>query len=66
MVIDGETGFVAAPMVEAYSAALARLMSDSGLRAKMGERAHAYCEERSSRESVLSEWERLLKRVAGE
>ena len=66
MVHDGETGLVAAPTVEAYSAALARLMSDGGLRAKMGEGAHAYCEERYSRESVLSEWERLLKRVAGE
>ena len=31
-----------------------------------GEGAQAYCEERYSRESVLSEWERLLKRVAGE
>ena len=66
MVLDGETGLVAAPTVEAYSAALARLMSDGGLRAKMGEGAQAYCEERYSRESVLSEWERLLKRVAGE
>ena len=73
MVLDGETGLVAAPTVEAYSAALARLMSDGGLRAsdgglraKMGERAHAYCEERYSRESVLSEWERLLAHVAGE
>lgn len=66
MVLDGETGLVAASTVEAYSAALARLMSDGGLRAKMGERAHAYCEERYSRESVLSEWERLLARVAGE
>ena len=66
MVLDGETGLVAAPTVEAYSAALARLMSDGGLRAKMGEKAHAYCEERYSRESALSEWERLLARVAGE
>lgn len=66
MVLDGETGLVAAPTVEAYSAALARLMSDSGLRAKMGERAHAYCEDQYSRESVLSKWERLLARVAGE
>ena len=66
MVLDGETGLVAAPTVEAYSAALARLMSDGGLRAKMGERAHVYCEERYSRESVLSEWERLLARIAGE
>ena len=66
MVLDGETGFVAEPTVEAYSAALARLMSDGGLRAKMCEKAHAYCEERYSRESVLSEWERLLARVAGE
>ena len=32
----------------------------------MDEGAQAYCEERYSRESVLSEWERLLKRVAGE
>ena len=66
MVLDGETGLVSAPTVEAYSSALARLMSDGGLRAKMGEKAHAYCEERYSRESVLSGWERLLKRVAGE
>ena len=66
MVLDGETGLVSAPTAEAYSSALARLMSDGGLRAKMGEKAHAYCEERYSRESVLSEWERLLKRVAGE
>ena len=66
MVLDGETGLVAAPTVEAYSSALARLMLDGGLRAKMGERAQAYCEERYSRESVLSEWERLLTRVAGE
>ena len=66
MVLDGETGLVAAPTVEAYSAALARLMSDGGLRAKMGESAHAYCEKQYSRESVLSEWERLLARVAGE
>ena len=36
MVLDGETGFVAEPTVEAYSAALARLMSDggSGIRAR--------------------------------
>ena len=66
MVLDGETGLVSAPTAEAYSSALARLMSDGGLRAKMGEKAHAYCEERYSRESVLSEWERLLSRVTGE
>ena len=66
MVLDGETGLVSAPTAEAYSSALARLMSDGGLRAKMGEKAHAYCEERNSRESVLSEWERLLSRVTGE
>ncbi len=66
MVLDGETGLVSAPTAEAYSSALARLMSDGGLRAKMGEKAHAYCEERYSRESVLSEWERLLAHVAGE
>lgn len=66
MVLDGETGLVAAPTVKAYSAALARLMSDGGLRAKMGEKAHAYCEDQYSRESVLSKWERLLARVAGE
>ena len=66
MVLDGETGLVSAPTVEAYSAALAHLMLDGGLRAKMGERAHAYCEERYSRECILAQWERLLKRVAGE
>ena len=66
MVLDGETGLVAAPTVEAYSAALARLMLDSGLRAKMGESARAFCAERYSREGILAQWERLLRRVAGE
>ena len=65
MVLDGETGLVAEPTVEAYSAALTRLMSDGGLRAKMGERARAYCEGQYSREGILSQWERLLGRVAG-
>ena len=66
MVLDGETGLVAAPTVEAYSAALARLMSDGGLRTKMGESARAFCAERYSREGILAQWERLLARVAGE
>ena len=48
-----------------------RFALDPGLREEirarvLGEGAQAYCEERYSRESVLSEWERLLKRVAGE
>ena len=66
MVLDGETGLVSEPTVEAYSAALARLMSDSGLRTKMGESARAFCAERYSREGILAQWERLLARVAGE
>ena len=66
MVLDGETGLVSEPTVEAYSAALARLMSDSGLRTKMGESARAFCAERYSREGILAQWERLLRRVAGE
>ena len=66
MVLDGETGIVAAPTVEAYSEALARLMSDGALRLRMGANARAFCEERYSRERVLAQWERLLMRVAGE
>ena len=66
MVVDGETGIVAAPTVEAYSEALARLMSDDALRLRMGANARTFCEERYSRECILAQWERLLKRVAGE
>ena len=66
MVLDGETGLVAAPSVEAYSEALVRLMSDDALRLRMGANARTFCEERYSRECILAQWERLLKRVAGE
>ena len=65
MVLDGETGIVAAPTVEAYSAALARLMSDDALRLRMGANARTFCEERYSRECILAQWERLLERVVG-
>ena len=66
MVLDGETGIVAEPSVEAYSAALARLMSDGALRVRMGARARAFSLERYSREGVIAQWEALLRRVAGE
>lgn len=65
MVVDGETGVVAEPTVGAYAAALARLMSDGALRARMGEAARAFCDGRYSREGVLAQWEALLGRVAG-
>ena len=66
MVLDGETGIVAAPTAEAYSEALSRLMSDDALRARMGANARAFCEKKYSRDGILSQWERLLRRVAGE
>lgn len=65
MVVDGETGLVAAPTAEAYSEALARLMSDDALRLRMGANARAFCAERYSRDAILAQWERLLGRVAG-
>ena len=66
MVLDGETGIVAEPSVEAYSAALARLMADDALRVRMGENARVFCLNRYSREGVLAQWEALFRRVVGE
>lgn len=63
MVHDGETGLVAAPTVEAYAAALARLMSDEALCRRLGENARRFCGERYSRDRILDEWESLLAKV---
>jgi len=64
IVRDGETGFVADPTPAAYAAALARLMSDGALRARLGEGARRRCEGEYSKEAVLGKWEKLLREVA--
>lgn len=54
-------GIAAKPTVEAYAKGLRRLMSDEGLRIRMGEAAQKFCEENYSRDRILDKWETLLK-----
>ena len=58
-------GIVTAPTVPAYAQALRRLMSDSALRADMGEQARRFCQASFAREKILDAWSRLLDALCG-
>lgn len=57
-------GIVADPTPAAYARAMARLMSDAGLRREMGAAARRFCLDAYSRDAILDRWERLLSSVS--
>lgn len=61
---NGRTGLITEPCASAYADGLRRLMVDPELRRRLGEGARDFCAERYSREEILSQWERLLRRTA--
>ena len=61
---DGETGLLVPPKdVPALTGALARLMTDSDLRSRMGTAAHAYAHENFGLDRMLDGMERVFARV---
>jgi glycosyltransferase involved in cell wall biosynthesis len=64
-VIDGETGLLVPPRnPAALAAALERLMTDAGLRARMGCAAHAHAHANFGVERMLDAMETVFRRVA--
>lgn len=65
-VVDGETGILVPPRAPvALADALARLMADADLRARMGAAAHAYAQANFGIEAMLDGMEAVFARVAG-
>ncbi len=63
---DGETGFLIPPKdVPALADALARLMTDQSLRARMGTAANAYAQDNFGLDRMLDGMERVFARVTG-
>lgn len=66
VVVDGETGFLAAPHDHArLAAAIVRLLEDPALRARMGEAGLARVRERFSVERMVAATADVYRRVAG-
>ena len=65
-VVDGTTGILVPPRTPpALADALARLMFDAGLRARMGAAAHAYAQANFGLDAMLDAMEAVFARVAG-
>jgi glycosyltransferase involved in cell wall biosynthesis len=67
MIVDGVTGFLVDPNEGSagFGAGLARLVEDTRLRERMGTAAALHARRWRS-DTVLPEWETLLRAVAGE
>ena len=66
-VVDGTTGILVPPRTPpALADALVRLMSDAGLRARMGAAAHAYAQANFGLDAMLDAMEAVFARVTGE
>ena len=63
---DGETGFLCAPSADAFAAALARLLSDDPLAARLGREGRRHVDAAFSREAFGRRFEEALRTVVEE